>query len=272
MPVRHQDETDSDSGDEDGKWLDELLEENGVPKVAERSQEHGKSCLTSQPKAKPQSQSEEFVTGDLWELVQLGPKGKENGNREKVSLNIFNLPAQRNTLNQMISKEPEKHPDGKWEVIKAIMDSGATIPVFPPATGSGYQIEESAASRAGVECEIANGDFLPILGQKKIAVLTAEGTLRGYASQVADVSKPLNAVRSTVKSGHAVCFGLGPDGEDHLIINRHTGEINRLEDDGVNYLQSLLVVPQDQIQNVRNKLDEMQHGNPNNAGFAWQGP
>ena len=49
-----------------------------------------------------------------------------------------------------------------------------------------------------------------------------DGTLRGYATQRADVTKSLQAVRALVKSNHAVCFGLG-DGNDQLIINKITG-------------------------------------------------
>ena len=164
-----------------------------------------------------------------------------------------------------------------WEEIKAIVDSGATVPVFHPSTGKGYSLEESEGSKAGAEYEIASGDTLPCLGQKNLAVLTTEGTLRGYHSQCADVSKSLQAVRSLVKSRHAVCFGLGPAGEDHLIINRITGEINRMEDDGINYLQRLLVVPQDQIAAVQEALtraadDEWQQGEAEHtSGFARPG-
>ncbi len=146
----------------------------------------------------------------------------------------------------------------KWEVMHAVVDSGATVPVLHPKTGGVYQVEESPASRAGVEYEIANGSTLPCLGQKHMAVMTEEGTLRGYTSQCADVSKALQAVRSMVGSRHAVCFGLGPAGEDHLIINRESGEINRMIDDGVNYLQKLFVVPPDQVEAVQERLQQAQ--------------
>ncbi len=146
----------------------------------------------------------------------------------------------------------------KWEVMHAVVDSGATVPVLHPKTGEVYQVEESPASRAGVEYEIANGSTLPCLGQKHMAVMTEEGTLRGYTSQCADVSKALQAVRSMVGSRHAVCFGLGPAGEDHLIINRESGEINRMIDDGINYLQKLFVVPPDQVEAVQERLQQDQ--------------
>ena len=108
----------------------------------------------------------------------------------------------------------------KWETMDAVMDSGATVPVLHPSTGRSYQVQESKASRAGVEYEIVNGDTVPSLGEKNMAVMAEEGTLRGYGSQCADVSKTLQSVRSMVRSGHAVCFGLGENSDQHLIINK----------------------------------------------------
>ena len=55
----------------------------------------------------------------------------------------------------------------RWEEILAVVGSGATVPVVHPATGKAYDVEESAASKAGVEYEIANGDTVPNLGQEK---------------------------------------------------------------------------------------------------------
>jgi len=105
------------------------------------------------------------------------------------------------------------------------------------------------------------------LGQKKLAVITPEGSLRGYRSEVADVSGPLQSVRRLLGAKHCVLFGLGPNEEEHLIINKLTGEINRMRDDGTNYLQDLLVVPPDQLDKV---VARMQGGDPA-APFGRQG-
>ena len=72
-------------------------------------------------------------------------------------------------------------------------------------------------------------------------------------------------------SANAVCFGLGPTGDDHLIINRVTGEINRMEDDGVNYLQTLLVVPPDKINMVQQKIEESCGNTAEAQGFPGPG-
>ncbi len=154
----------------------------------------------------------------------------------------------------------------KWETLMAVVDSGATIPVLHPKTGKAYPVQESAASKAGVEYECANHETVPNLGEKQMAVMTEEGTLRGYSSQCADVSKTLQSVRALNTSGHAVCFGLGPNGEDHLIINRVSGEINRMVDDGINYLQRLLVIPPDQIEAVQTEMMMMMQTGQYDAG------
>ena len=174
-----------------------------------------------------------------------------------MQLNLFTSKMGKQSLNPVTKQSVQAKRVGQWEELLAVVDSGATVPVFHPKVGKEYELEESAASRDGVEYEVANGDTLPNLGQKAIAVLTQEGTIRGYQSQCADVSKALNSVRAMVNAKNAVCFGLGPTGEDHLIVNRVTGEVNRMEDDGINYLQRLLIVPPDQINAVQEKLAEM---------------
>ena len=120
-------------------------------------------------------------------------------------------------------------------------------------------MKESMASRAGVEYECANSTTVSNLGEKLMAVMTTEGTLRGYKTQCAEVSQPINAVRTMVASQNAVCFGLGPEGNQHMIINRLTGEINMMEDDGQNYIQELWVVPLDQIGPVQAAMSSDQH-------------
>ena len=77
-----------------------------------------------------------------------------------------------------------KPPVGKdaakgWEVISAVVDSGASITALHPKDGEAYEVEESEASKNEVIYETAGGDGLKDLDQKRMAVLTPEGTLRG---------------------------------------------------------------------------------------------
>ena len=107
----------------------------------------------------------------------------------------------------------------------------------------GYEIQESAASRAGVQYAVANADEIPNLGEKLFSVVTEEGTVRGMRTQVDDVSKALQSVRALVRTGRVVVFDDGENGADHYILNRATGEINIVRDDGLNYIMKLYVLP-----------------------------
>ncbi len=216
---------------------------------------------------------------DVLEFLRLGVQGGETKEslKQVMSLNVFNPKVEKHGLNVMgdnaetlrVSK-PAAVTHARWEQILAIVDSGATVPVLHPKVGKSYPVEESEASRLGLEYEIADGSPLPNLGQKAMAVLTAEGALRGYRSQCADVSKTLQSVRALVSSHHAVCFGLGPEGNDHIIVNKLTGEINRMEDDGINYLQRLWVIPPEEVDAVQQQIDHS-NGSGNESGFARPG-
>ena len=91
--------------------------------------------------------------------------------------------------------------------------------------------------------------------------------MRGYRSEVADVNGPLQSVRQLLGARHCVLFGLGPDEQDHLIINKISGEVNRIRDDGINYLQDLLVIPPEFLEDVMKQAND-----PNNDPlFGGQG-
>ena len=132
----------------------------------------------------------------------------------------------------------------EWETIEAILDSGASVIVIPPHVGRGYEIQPGEASKAGVRYKVANVEEIPNLGEKNLLVMTEEGTWRGLKAQVAEVSKALQSVRGLVKAGHLVVVGDGEDGCQHYVLNKTTGEINSVADDGINYLMRLHVVPQ----------------------------
>ena len=208
-------------------------------------------------------------------------KPASNAGPTAGSLNVFNPVVKSSNLNvartsqdKPIAKGPiENVPidTSKWEKMRAVVDSGATVPVLHPTTGMEYDVEESEGSRNGVEYECANKDMLANLGQKRMAVMTSEGTLRGYSSECAEVSKPLQSVRACVHTKHAVCFGLGPEGNDHLIINRQSGEVNRLVDDGINYLQELYIIPPNQVAAVQAEMAARSTYEDGGPGFGGRG-
>ena len=133
--------------------------------------------------------------------------------------------------------------EGELESPEAIVDSGATVTVIPPHVGEGYDIVPSEASRAGVHYEVANAEEIRNSGEKLLAVVTEEGSWRGLKAQVADVSKPLQSVRSLVRSGHVVVFDDGENGCSHYVLNKTTGECTAVRDDGTNYLMGMYVIP-----------------------------
>ena len=244
--------------DKDDGSLCTISSSNAKPESGEPSESPLKRCV---PKLPP---SGNFTKG-LVDLVQNGQGGKSSDVLKAISnLMAGNIKGTMNTFNErrvagnLAPLEESAGGSGTWELIRAIVDSGASVPALPPKKGRAYALLESEGSRAGVEYQCANNECLPNLGEKLMAVMTAEGTLRGYRTQCADVSQPINAVRSMVASKSAVCFGLGPEGDQHMIINRVTGEINLIEDDGYNYLQNLWVVPPDEIEQVQRDQEPSQ--------------
>ena len=190
------------------------------------------------------------------------------------ALKVLNPLTKNQSLKQVTQRKTVSSMGGEFEVLSSVVDSGATVPVMHPDDAADYELLESQASRDGVEYEVANLDTIPNLGEKKFAILTAEGTLRGYQTQCAETAKgkPLQAVRALVGSRHAVCFGLGENDDEHLIINKISGEVNRMRDDGINYLQDMLVVPQNRIEQVQQHSWSLQlRANDPGQDFAWQG-
>jgi hypothetical protein len=136
--------------------------------------------------------------------------------------------------------------EGGWEKIRAIVDSGASVPVFPPWMGKDYEVRESKASKAGVKYQVANGAEVDNLGEKIMPVMTREGTMRGYLSQIADVTSALQSVRHLHASGHVVVF----DGPESFMLNKLIGEVNKIEDDGTSYVLETWVVPPDEFKQM----------------------
>ena len=96
-------------------------------------------------------------------------------------------------------------------------------------------------------------------------MLTDEGTLRGMEQQVAEVTKPLEAVRANVRAGHAVVFD--DDGSGHgtgsYMINKATGEVNVIRDDGKDYVMRRWIVPPQLVPGIMAEA--------NDQGFRRQG-
>ena len=212
----------------------------------------------SEPDVSVDSKMPELENENVEDIVDVVRRDVEvvNGRVKKQALKVLRQVTPSSKLCPLLEQmAAATQKSGKWETISAVVDSGATITAIHPKVGKGYKALESEASKLGVEYEIANGDTIPNLGKKMLAVMTREGTLRGYEAQLAEVSSPLESVRQLLASKHCVLFGLGENEDEHLIINKVSGEVNRLRDDGTNYLHDMLVVPPEEVDQVHAALN-----------------
>ena len=103
---------------------------------------------------------------NLLQAIRESLKIDETGRVSMPQLNLFrdapDVP-QLCHIKTHAKQKPTADPK-TWEVISAVVDSGATIGAIKPETGEGYPVEESEASTAGVEYETARKETLPNLG------------------------------------------------------------------------------------------------------------
>ena len=92
--------------------------------------------------------------------------------------------------------------DEGWMRDSSIMDSGAAESVAPHTTCPHIPLTESPGSRAGQEYRTVGGERLENEGQ----AWTDEGCPVGMTCQVADVTKPLNAVSHMCGAENVVTF------------------------------------------------------------------
>jgi hypothetical protein len=99
--------------------------------------------------------------------------------------------------------------NGNWEKITVTIDSGAVDSVGPRTMATDISIKDTPASRAGLKYRAANGTPIDNLGDKSIQGVTKQGNKVGMTFQIADVTKPLGAVRAMLAAGNKVVFESG---------------------------------------------------------------
>jgi hypothetical protein len=111
---------------------------------------------------------------------------------------------------------------GKWEVIKCKVDSGAVDWVTSPEIGAAFQMNASTASKKGINYQAANGTVIKNYGERVIKGLTDDWNNVEVAMQVADVKSTLGSVWRMTQAGNKVVFG----DEDAMsyIENKKTGK------------------------------------------------
>jgi len=99
--------------------------------------------------------------------------------------------------------------NGRWEKITVAIDSGAVDSVGPKTMATDVGIRDTPASRAGLKYRAANGTSIDNYGEKTIQGVTKQGRKVGMTFQIADVTKPLGAVRAMLAAGNKVVFETG---------------------------------------------------------------
>jgi hypothetical protein len=102
-----------------------------------------------------------------------------------------------------------------------------------------HPIQETDASRNGLNYASATGDPIPNLGEQKLPLMTQEGSLRAMTFQAAPVDRPLGSVKRMCSSGHLVVF----DDDGSYVLNKLTGEVNWMREENGNYIMDLWVMP-----------------------------
>ena len=124
-----------------------------------------------------------------------------------------------------------QRPD-EWVLIDVTVDSGACVSVMPSGLCTGISIVENDLSRGGVEYEVANGESIANLGERRCQVMTVGSMIpKQITFQVADVHKPLLSITACSDLGFD-CY-LGKEGGS--LRNRMTGEVIPLERRGSLY-------------------------------------
>jgi len=126
---------------------------------------------------------------------------------------------------------------GEWEMIELAVDSGATETVVSEDMLKSVETKESWGSKKGVEYEVANGDTIPNLGEKKFHGVTENGITRNLTAQVCEVNKALLSVKKIIAAGNRVVF----DEEGSFIEDKSTGERMWMKDEGGMFMLKMWV-------------------------------
>ena len=96
----------------------------------------------------------------------------------------------------------------EWIEAKLMADSGACDTVIPRKTVEAIPIMPSLASLRGMEYEVANGQSIPNLGERRCLVWTENATeVKRMVMQVADVHKGLLSLSRCADMGYKGRFG-----------------------------------------------------------------
>ena len=112
-----------------------------------------------------------------------------------------------------------------------VVDSGAGETVMSPDHLPQCPREDSDDSRSHQRYEVANGESIPAMGQKRFTFVTVNGVSRRVCAQITKVNKALLSVSQVCGKDHRVVF----DKVESYIEDKVTGERIPLEEKNGTY-------------------------------------
>ena len=128
---------------------------------------------------------------------------------------------------------PMTDPTGEWHEIELTADTGACDTVIPKTMCPGIPVVPSMQSVQGMEYEVASGESIPNLGERRCEMWTEGATdAKAITMQVADVHKALLSLSRCADMGFESTFGAAYG----CLIDRTTGEVIPLQRRGNLYI------------------------------------
>jgi len=140
------------------------------------------------------------------------------GKPAKRSLFMLQRAQEVKPLNPFLAPKPDSEG---WVKVKGVMDSGASESVAPPTMCPHYPVVPSAGSMSGQKYLSAGEELIDNLGEQTLEIMTEDGGEGRARYQVAEVSRPLNAVSE-------ICDA-GGDAGQMVVFTKWGGEIYNME-------------------------------------------
>ena len=125
----------------------------------------------------------------------------------------------------------------EWEKIELAVDSGATETVIGEDMLKNIDLKQGEAYKRGVQYEVASGELIPNLGEKKFMGICEGGEERMMTAQVCDVNKALLSVKRMVQAGNRVVF----EPQGGYVEDTKTGDKIYMRDSGGMYMLKMWV-------------------------------
>ena len=155
----------------------------------------------------------EKINEEMMDMVKKSEIVEKVSRRKIKECCLFEKMPETKTLNPFVGAKPD---DAGWVKVEGVMDSGASESVAPPTMCPHYEIRPSPGSLAGQKYVSASEDFICNLGEQELDIVTEEWKESKVKYQIAEVTRPLNAVSE-------ICDAGGEDGQ--LVIFGKSGGI-----------------------------------------------